>query len=179
MSVLFARALAFADLAHQGQVRKYTNEAYINHPIDVEEILGNIMFPDVPTAVMSAAAILHDVVEDTPYMIEDIRFEFGEHVSDLVFWLTDTTTPADGNRAFRKEVARKRLANAPVEAQLIKVADLCSNAKSIAKHDPDFWKVYRKEADQLLESMDKLPKNVKDIAVKFLDCMDTLYAKKT
>lgn len=176
MSLLFARAVAFADLAHQGQVRKYTGEAYINHPIDVEEILQHIMFPDVPTAVMSAAAILHDVVEDTPVTIEDVRNEFGEQVSDLVFWLTDTATHADGNRAVRMEIARKRLANAPVEAQIIKAADLMSNAKTISVYDPDFWKVYFKEAEQLLEAMDKLPESVKNTAVqflRFLDQMDT------
>jgi (p)ppGpp synthase/HD superfamily hydrolase len=146
---LEARALAFARAAHEsiGHKRKYTGEPYIVHPIAVAEIVRSV--PHTPE--MIAAAYLHDVVEDTPVTIDEIRAEFGDKVAELVDWLTDVSRPEDGNRRTRKALDLQHTAGAPREAKTIKLADLIDNSLTIARHDRGFWPVYRREKRALLE----------------------------
>ena len=143
--------LKFATAAHGDQRRKYTNDPYINHPIAVAEIVETV--PHTPE--MIAAALLHDVVEDTDVTIEQVEAKFGYKVAELVGWLTDISRPEDGNRKTRKALDRDHSANAPAEAQTIKLADLIHNTISIAEHDPNFWKVYREEKIELLKVLTK------------------------
>lgn len=145
------RVIEFATEAHKGQVRKYTGEGYIRHPIEVAVILyTNYSYA---TFEMLAAAILHDTVEDTDVTIEDIHSKFGDEVGNLVAWLTDVSKPTDGNRAARKQLDREHTLASPHDAQIIKVADLISNSQSIAAHDKDFAKVYMAEKKLLLLGM--------------------------
>jgi (p)ppGpp synthase/HD superfamily hydrolase len=146
---LEARALAFAKAAHESidQRRKYTGEPYIVHPMAVAELVRSV--PHTPE--MIAAAYLHDVVEDTPVTIEDVRAAFGPQVTELVDWLTDVSRPQDGNRRVRKEFDRQHLAKAPPAAKTVKLADLIDNTLTIRDRDPAFWKVYRREKMALLE----------------------------
>ncbi|MGM0541882.1 MAG: HD domain-containing protein, partial [Pseudomonadota bacterium] len=76
-------AYEFGKLAHQGQTRK-SGEDYIWHPIAVAEILAEIQL-DQESLI---AAILHDVVEDTPYSKQDITDRFGESVAEIVDGVT-------------------------------------------------------------------------------------------
>ena len=76
-------ALVFAKMAHRDQFRK-SGEPYIIHPILVAAITAAISADEV----MVIAALLHDVVEDTSYTIEDIEDRFGPDVSNLVEGLT-------------------------------------------------------------------------------------------
>lgn len=149
MDNLEKRALAFASKAHGSidQRRKYTGEPYIVHPRAVAEIVRSVPH----TAEMIAAAYLHDVVEDTPVTINEIETQFGPVVAELVGWLTDVSKPSDGNRRKRKHLDVLHTAKAPPYAKTIKLADLIDNTKSIAKHDPGFWQVYRREKLALLD----------------------------
>ena len=144
---IIKKARIFAENAHRGQVRKYTGEPYINHPITV----ANMVNENGGSSEMIAAALLHDVVEDTPHTIEDINVEFGLLVSALVGYLTDISKPADGNRAKRKAMDRAHIAAAPKEAKTIKLADMIDNTGSIVSRDPKFAKVYMAEKKALLE----------------------------
>lgn len=140
-------AVGFATEWHEGQVRKYTGEAYINHPIEVMNIVRSVPH----TQEMLYAALMHDCVEDTECSFSDIEDVFGTEVALLVGWLTDVSLPGMGNRAKRKEIDRKHTSKAPASAKTIKLADLISNSKSILEHDKDFAKVYIKEKELLLE----------------------------
>lgn len=144
------RALVVAAAAHEGQVRKYTGEAYITHPMAVAETLLEYGIEDPE---MHAAALLHDVVEDTEMTIEDVRAEFGVRVSILVNGLTKLELPGV-NRAKRKEIEALRLAKVGVGVQTIKYADLLHNMKSIVVHDPKFAKVFLREARVLCDVME-------------------------
>lgn len=146
MNELESRALAFATNAHAGQVRKYSGEPYITHPIAVAEIVRRVT--DDPE--MIAAALLHDVVEDTPFTIDKIAFQFGERVALLVSDLTDVSRPADGNRATRKRIDREHTAKAHPDAKTVKLADLIHNTDDITRNDPGFAKVYLAEKHLLL-----------------------------
>lgn len=146
---LVDRARAFATAAHGiiDQRRKYTNAPYIEHPEEVASIVASV--PHTPE--MLAAAWLHDVVEDTPATIEDVREYFGGAVAELVDALTDASRPEDGNRATRKAIDREHIAGASREAKTVKLADLISNSASIVERDPGFARVYLQEKALLLE----------------------------
>lgn len=139
---MYQRALQFATNAHGDQVRKYTGVPYIEHPIAVAELIKGL---PGHTEEMVAAALLHDVVEDTDATIQDICDEFGTVVGMYVEYLTDISKPEDGNRKRRKELDAFHYARGPAEAQTIKVADLIDNTADIYKHDPRFWEVYKHE----------------------------------
>lgn len=161
-----ARALEFATAAHTaiGQLRKYTGEPYIVHPIAVAEIVRTVPH----TEEMIAAAYLHDVVEDTPVTIGEIESEFGAEVAALVGWLTDVSKPGDGNRAVRKAMDRDHIAAAPAEAQTIKVADLMDNTRTIRDLDPDFWRTYRREKVALLDAMTQADARLRERALDLI-----------
>lgn len=144
-------ALLFAVDAHAGQVRKYTGDPYITHPISVAAIVKSVPH----TSDMLCAAYLHDVLEDTYIDYNTLVGTFGADVADLVDWLTDVSKPEDGNRASRKALDRDHLAEAPPEAQTIKLADLIHNTETIRLYDPKFWEKYREEKRDLLSVMTK------------------------
>jgi (p)ppGpp synthase/HD superfamily hydrolase len=148
---LEARALEFARAAHEAvdQLRKHTGEQYIVHPVAVADIVRSVPH----TEEMIAAALLHDVVEDTNVGLDAIRAEFGSGVAELVGWLTDVSRPHDGNRRARKKLDLDHLAQAPAEAQTIKFADLIDNSRTISRYDREFWPVYRREMLALLAAL--------------------------
>jgi (p)ppGpp synthase/HD superfamily hydrolase len=148
---LIDAARAYAAEAHGGigQLRKYTNDPYIVHPEEVAALVATR--PHTPE--MIAAALLHDVVEDTPRSIEEIHQRFGPVVADLVADLTDVSKPSDGNRRVRKAMDRAHTAAASNQAKTIKLADLISNSASITAHDPNFAPVYMDEKRALLDAL--------------------------
>ncbi|MRI83278.1 MAG: bifunctional (p)ppGpp synthase/hydrolase [Nitratiruptor sp.] len=77
------KALDFAKKAHEGQYRK-SGDPYVIHPILVAAIVAHVAKDET----MIVAALLHDVVEDTPYGIDEIQESFGEDVAHLVEGLT-------------------------------------------------------------------------------------------
>ena len=147
-------ALVFATAAHAavGQMRKYTDDPYIVHPIRVATTVAKFGGTDE----MIAAAYLHDVVEDTGVSIVDIQDMFGTDVALIVDGLTDVSVPEDGNRAVRKAMDRQHSAEARYEAQFVKCADIMDNASDIGDNDPSFNVIYRKEMVLLLEVLDKV-----------------------
>lgn len=154
----------FATAAHAavGQKRKYTKEDYISHPQEVALILTKIAAK--PEVV--AAGWLHDVVEDTNVELDLIHQEFGHRVAELVSWLTDEEVA--GNRAARKAYARERWKKAPNDAKTVKLADIISNTKDVAEHDPKFAEVYLEEIRLLLPCLVGGSSTLRDIATSQL-----------
>jgi (p)ppGpp synthase/HD superfamily hydrolase len=147
MDFIYLAAIDIARRAHNGQLRKYTNEAYITHPFAVAGLVASITTDDD----MIVAAILHDVVEDSPIKIETIYGIFNKRIGDMVADLTDVSKKSDGNRTVRKRIDREHTARASKEAKTIKLADLIDNTKTIVPFDPNFAKIYMKEKQLLLE----------------------------
>jgi len=141
----------FASKAHAsiGQVRKYSREPYIVHPVAVAQLVHSVPHDDA----VIAAALMHDVVEDTPVTLEEIEERFGTEIAELVEWLTDVSKPEDGNRATRKHLDLLHTAKATPRAKTIKLADIIDNSITISAHDKGFWPRYRKECLDLLEVM--------------------------
>lgn len=138
----------FQTAAHAavGQRRKYTNTPYSDHPRAVAAIVKTVPHTDA----MIAAALLHDVVEDTFVTIDVIRSVFNEEIAEKVDWLTDVAKPSDGNRAIRMAMNRAHLAAAPPDVKTVKLADVIHNGRDIGEHDPNFSVVYFSEIKKLL-----------------------------
>ena len=80
---LIRRAYELADAAHKGQ-KRVSGEDYISHPLAVAKILTDLQIDDITIS----AAILHDVVEDTTYTLDEMRERFGEEVAMLIDGVT-------------------------------------------------------------------------------------------
>lgn len=139
--------VAFAERCHRAQVRKYTAEPYIVHPLEVASIVATVT--DDENVI--AAALLHDVVEDCGITFQQITRAFNKEVMQLVHEVTDVSRKEHGNRTVRKTLDREHIARASPNGKTIKLADLISNTHSIVRHDPDFAKVYLSEKRELLK----------------------------
>jgi (p)ppGpp synthase/HD superfamily hydrolase len=127
-SEVIARALAKADQAHTGQVRNGSGGLpYIEHP---KMVAATLVAHDYADATL-AAALLHDVVEDSDTTVEDLRAEFGDTIADLVAALSDDESIANYRR--RKEEHRGRVAAVDGDALAIYAADKLINLATISE----------------------------------------------
>jgi GTP diphosphokinase / guanosine-3',5'-bis(diphosphate) 3'-diphosphatase len=125
------RALEFAAARHAQQRRKGPSaEPYVNHLIEVASLLASHGHGD--DANLLAAAVLHDVLEDTATSEDELRAAFGDRVCALVEEVTDDKTLA---LAERRDQILEHLKTAEPTVKLIKLADLSSNVASI----PSSW----------------------------------------
>jgi GTP pyrophosphokinase len=136
---LIRKAFDVAVDAHKDQRRK-SGEAYIFHPIGVAKIVASEIGLG-PTSI--AAALLHDVVEDTPITIEDIEKQFNPKIAQLVEGLTKISqVKKDMNISMQAENFRKMLLtlNDDVRVILIKIADRLHNMQTMDSM-PDYKQV--------------------------------------
>ncbi|MDT0688369.1 bifunctional (p)ppGpp synthetase/guanosine-3',5'-bis(diphosphate) 3'-pyrophosphohydrolase [Salegentibacter sp. F188] len=122
--------------AHKDQRRK-SGEAYIFHPIAVAKIVAAEIGLD---ATSIAAALLHDVVEDTPYTLEQIEEMFGETVAKIVDGLTKISSlKKDKDVSLQAENFRKMLLtlNDDIRVIIIKIADRLHNMQTMDAMRPD------------------------------------------
>jgi len=144
------KALEFATAAHGSQMRKYKPEPYIEHPKRVAAIVKSVPH----TTEMVCAALLHDVLEDTPITGPEIEKEFGKEVLKLVQELTDEFIKQKYprlNRKVRKERETERLSKISDKAKTIKLADIIDNTPDISLNDPGFARRYIPEMEALVK----------------------------
>ena len=123
-----ARAVEFAVRYHGDQTRP-TGAPYTEHLLEALEVLVRgvgVTDPDI-----LQAAVLHDVVEDTPCTIDDVRREFGARVAELVGWVTKPAPEEGSDRRAAKQAYLGRLKDAPADAVLVKLADRASNVQTL------------------------------------------------
>ena len=135
---LVLKAFEFANEAHKG-VRRRSGEPYILHPIAVAKIVVD----EIGLGGKSiCAALLHDVVEDTDFTVEDIQRLFGEKIASLVDGLTKIKTALDNDNKNKTQANRVSLQaenfrrilvtlNDDVRIVLIKLADRLHNVRTI------------------------------------------------
>ena len=162
MEKILAKITDFGDLAHGDQMRKYAPDRYMVHPKRVMEKLKN--YTDDLTIL--SAALLHDVIEDTPVDRHEIEnflktlmsSEQASRTVDLVVELSDVFVKKDYpklNRRTRKAKKLERLEKTSPESQTIKYSDILDNTLEIADQDTSFAKVYLHEVRQILAKLDK------------------------
>ena len=123
-----AKAVEFA-IRYHGDQRRPTGAPYLEHLLETLEVL--VRGAGVTDPAVLCAAVLHDVVEDTPCTVDDVRLAFGDRVADMVRWVTKPE-PADGaDRKAAKESYLKSLRGAPDDAVLVKLADRASNVQTL------------------------------------------------
>ncbi|MFW5889964.1 MAG: HD domain-containing protein, partial [Marinilabiliaceae bacterium] len=126
---LIQKAFDLAYEAHRG-VRRKSGELYILHPLAVARIVADEIGLGAKGV---AAALLHDVVEDTDYTIEDIEAIFGEKVTGIVAGLTKLEGVFDQTRSQQAENFRKLLLTMveDIRVILIKLADRLHNMRTL------------------------------------------------
>ncbi len=143
---LILNALKFAAGRHKAQFRKGDDKSpYINHPIQVADLLANEAGEKDP--VLITAAVLHDVIEDTVRtkkekneLIGQIKDIFGEEVLSVTLEVTDDKSLS------KKERKRQQVIHAPslsVKAKKLKLADKTMNVRDITAHPPVIWPLKR------------------------------------
>ncbi len=137
---LFLTALGYCAEKHRMQRRKDARRTpYLNHPIEVAELLWRV--GGVRDARVVIAALLHDVIEDTGARPEEISRLFGEEVLSLVLEVSDDKSLP---KAARKKL---QIAHAPGlsrGAKLIKIADKICNVRDITISPPPDWPLERR-----------------------------------
>jgi GTP pyrophosphokinase len=126
---LVTRAFSFAAAAHEGQQRRSGSD-FIEHPVGVARICAQLRLDEQTLA----AALLHDVVEDTETEIEDVRAAFGEEVARLVAGVTKLTRIQFQSREQAEAENYRKMVVAmseDVRVILIKLADRLHNMRTI------------------------------------------------
>ena len=126
---LIIKAFNFASDAHRSMRRK-SGEPYIVHPISVAKIVNREIGLGVKSVI---AALLHDVVEDTEYTLEDIEAQFGKKIATIIDGLTKISGVFDTNSSLQAENFRKMLLtlSEDVRVILIKLADRLHNMRTL------------------------------------------------
>ncbi len=137
---LLLQAFKFAADKHREQRRKDKDASpYVNHPIEVVEILWSVgQVRDVSVLV---AAILHDTIEDTDATEGDISTLFGAEIAAIVQQVTDDKSLP---KQVRKQLQIENAAHKSKDARLIKLADKITNVRAIGSFPPTSWSHDRK-----------------------------------
>ena len=132
---IIERAFKFAKEAHKG-IRRRSGEPYILHPIAVARIVSQEIGLG-STSICSA--LLHDVVEDTEYTVEDIENHFGKKIASIVDGLTKISGGIFGDQASAQAENFRRLLltmSEDIRVILIKMADRLHNMRTLGSMLP-------------------------------------------
>ena len=133
---IITKAFNFANQAHKG-IKRRSGEPYIMHPIAVDSIVCN----EIGLGSTSiCAALLHDVVEDTDYTVEDIENIFGPKIAQIVDGLTKISGGIFGDRASAQAENFKKLLltmSSDIRVILIKIADRLHNMRTLGSMLPN------------------------------------------
>jgi guanosine-3',5'-bis(diphosphate) 3'-pyrophosphohydrolase len=169
----FRAVYELADRAHDGQLRA-SGESYIEHPVAVAQILADM---EMDKATI-AAAILHDVVEDTVVTSEEVAEKFGSEIAQLVEGVTKLTRiPYQSKEDAQVENLRKMfLAMAKdIRVIIIKLADRLHNMRTLASLPPAKQQTIAKETVEIYAPIAhrlgiwKIKWDLEDLALRYLD----------
>ncbi|HZJ30553.1 MAG TPA: bifunctional (p)ppGpp synthetase/guanosine-3',5'-bis(diphosphate) 3'-pyrophosphohydrolase [Vicinamibacterales bacterium] len=166
-------AYQFADTAHRGQLRA-SGDPYITHPVAVAGILADLRL-DYPSIV---AALLHDVIEDTPTAKPEIAQRFGKQVAELVDGLSKLDQIRFQNKAEAQAESLRKMFLAVAEdirVIVVKLADRLHNMRTL-HHLPDDRRI--KIAQETLDiyapianrlGMSKVKNELEELSFKYLE----------
>lgn len=150
---LFDRAVLFAVKAHAGTERRGKGIPYILHPLETAAIVATM----TNNQALMAAAVLHDVVEDTDTTVEDIQRLFGDNVAQWVALESDAPVEnsCDETASWmaRKQAGINRLNSASDEVKMIALGDKLSNIRTMMH---DFEEIGNKLWDRFHENDPKV-----------------------
>jgi guanosine-3',5'-bis(diphosphate) 3'-pyrophosphohydrolase len=139
-STLLLNAASFAADRHRKQRRKGEDASpYINHPLDVANILAGI--GGVTDTTILVAAVLHDTIEDTSATSEELEDTFGREVRLLVEEVSDDKSL---DKAERKRRQIEHAAALSTAAKVIKFGDKICNVRDVRENPPSDWSLQRR-----------------------------------
>ena len=148
MMNILEEGIIYATILHQGKVRKFSNNPFILHPLEVAQILSTLT-DDVEIVT---AGILHDVVEGTDATLEEIEKRFGKRVAYLVSSASEEDYPAEDSRNTwkrRKEQSLSALKNSQdIGVKMLWLADQLANIRSLAA-------IYSEKGEELWKGLDE------------------------
>lgn len=134
------QALHFAAFKHRDQRRKDEEASpYINHPIEVAELIARV--GQITDLVVLQSAILHDTIEDTLTTAEEVEALFGADVRRVVEEVTDDKCLP---KAERKRLQIEHAPHISPQAKLVKIADKISNVRAVIETPPADWSLERR-----------------------------------
>lgn len=137
---VLTRAAAFAAERHQGQQRKdAARSPYITHPLAVVDVL--VSEAGVTDVTVLCAALLHDVIEDTPTEPAELHARFGSAIALVVMEVSDDKTLS---KARRKQLQIDLAPQLSTPARLVKLADKICNLRDILDAPPADWNTARR-----------------------------------
>lgn len=146
MTDIFDRAIVFATKAHKGVNRKGNSLPYIIHPLEAATVVATM----TEDKELLAAAVLHDVIEDTDFSYEDLKKEFGKRVADIVLAESDDKKSDDEYKKQWFETKTKtmeRLKNSERDVKIVALGDKLSNMRAIysdyEKYGDDLWQKFQ------------------------------------
>ena len=152
---LFDNAIIFAVHAHSGMHRKMNNTPYIIHPIEAASIVGTMTNDEE----VLAAAVLHDIVEDTNIKAEEIEERFGKRVANLVASETENKRdglPPEDTWHVRKEESLEELrTNKDINVKMLWLGDKLSNMRA-------FYREYLKIGDDIWLTLNQKDKKMQE-----------------
>lgn len=135
------KAIHFAADKHRNQRRKDVEASpYINHPIELAELLARV--GGVTDLVTLQGAILHDTVEDTETSFEELEMIFGVEVTEVVKNVTDDKKLP---KEERKRLQIEHAPHLPDSAKQVKIADKISNVLGVTQAPPADWSLERRQ----------------------------------
>ncbi len=141
----FDRAAKFAIEAHHGTERRGKASPYIIHCMEAASIVATIS----NDPELLAAAMLHDVLEDTDVTEDELRREFGNRVADLVVGESDPEVPGAHKPETwqaRKQFVIERLAKEDIDGKIVAMGDKLSNMRAIARdfdeQGDELWSIF-------------------------------------
>jgi (p)ppGpp synthase/HD superfamily hydrolase len=135
------KAVHFAANKHRDQRRKDIKASpYINHPIEVAELLARV--GGITDPVVLQGAVLHDTIEDTQTTSEELEAAFGSEVRRVVEEVTDDKSL---EKAERKRLQIEHAPHLSEHAKQIKIADKISNVLGVTQSPPADWSLERRK----------------------------------
>ncbi len=170
---LIRRAYLFSSKAHEGQLR-LSGDPYVSHCLEVARILAGLRLDSVTIA----CGLLHDIVEDTPTGLDEVREEFGDEVGSIVDGVTHISAMSFENpEQVQMEKYRKMLISMAKDVRviLIKLADRLHNMRTL-QHLPegDRRRIARETLDVFAPLAHRLgiarfKWELEDLSLKYLD----------
>ncbi len=175
---LILKAMELAASRHRTQFRKGEDRSpYINHPIQVANLLANEAGEADP--ILLTAAILHDVIEDTADtpkekqdLIKQVREIFGEQVISLTLEVTDDKSL---EKQERKRLQVEQAPHKSDNAKKLKIADKIMNIRDITDHPPTWWSVQR--ITEYFEWAEKVVAGLRGVNKRLEDMFDECLKK--
>ena len=180
---LIKHAFEFSWNAHVKGKPRASGEPYFSHPFEVALVVAKeISLDDISVA----AALLHDVVEDTPFDLKAVRSEFGNEIADIVDGVTKISGAVESHDITRAENYRKMLLSMAKDVRviLIKFADRLHNMRTLAFLPPEKQQRIAMETLEIYAplahrfGLAKVKWEFEDLAFKHLNASDYEYISR-